>query len=629
MTASQRMVAVVIAVADARPLKYLQAALNGARDFANWANAQGYETTVVTDADEPVTVPRLKTELEKILHSATTKPIERLIVYFAGHGLLQEAEQSLWLVSDWNREARCISVPLLKRRLFTYDVGQVAFFSDACRDLPRSYSTADLTLDAVIGYGLRSRNPEDPTPPVDTFVASQDYGATFALPGPTPDEDICIFTGVLLPGLWGTKPAAFSRIQKDRVVSRSLGKFLEEEVRDVASKYKLKLVPTISPTFPEEEDIYYLSGPGAAAPPAFPPWPSPESILQLGADSHTAAPAPVSAPSVSAPSVPIPSRGGPDLRAGIGDEAKPGRELLHKKLARNRPSFAAILENEALTDFQAPSGFKVYGREVDQIWGPPTISITRGDGPDRWSVSASGGGSLAQPAPMLLAFDDGTFAAMTALPQFVASLVCDARGVSALVYRRQHESHASVLAAVDVIMRMERGALRSSDSIDLAVKLREWKQADPVLGVVSAYLYDSLGDTDNIRRMAAFYVQHGQSIPYDIALLGQLQGEVKDGVLWANVPAVRERSPRTDAEKQHSWTHSATPREQGPVGGLWPWMRQGWPFLDDPTDHGSSLIHPELPDLVRHLQPGRFATIDEEGAMKLANMFALIALEQR
>src|SRR5215211_6695179 len=100
MPNSSRMVAFVIAVADAKPLKYLAASLNGARDFAQWAQAQAYETTIVTDDDDPVTIERLKKELDRILATAAAKPIERFVLYFAGHGLIQEAGEGLWLVSD-------------------------------------------------------------------------------------------------------------------------------------------------------------------------------------------------------------------------------------------------------------------------------------------------------------------------------------------------------------------------------------------------------------------------------------------------------------------------------------------------------------------------------------------------
>jgi hypothetical protein len=83
------------------------------------------------------------------------------------------------------------------------------------------------------------------------------------------------------------------------------------------------------------------------------------------------------------------------------------------------------------------------------------------------------------------------------------------------------------------------------------------------------------------------------------------------------------RAPRTKAEEQHSWTYVATPALDGVVGGLWPWMRQGWTFLDDPLDDGSKLISPGLLQLRKHLKPARFATFDRTGGETLAVRFGL------
>jgi hypothetical protein len=129
--------------------------------------------------------------------------------------------------------------------------------------------------------------------------------------------------------------------------------------------------------------------------------------------------------------------------------------------------------------------------------------------------------------------------------------------------------------------------------------------------------------------MAFYYVENRQPIPYDIALLAQLQGEWRDGLLWAQVPAVTKRDPRTEAERSKTWTHSATSATEGQVGGLWPWMRQGWTFLDDPADDESTLIRPGLIELTRHLAPGRFATFDAKGGRKLAKIFDLSNKHQR
>src|SRR5262249_39924873 len=120
------------------------------------------------------------------------------------------------------------------------------------------------------------------------------------------------------------------------------------------------------------------------------------------------------------------------------------------------------------------------------------------------------------------------------------------------------------------------------------------------------------------------YLQHDQAIPYDIALLGEVEGERRDdGLLWATVPAVLPREPRTEKESGLGWTYSETPRATGVVGGFWPWLRQGWAFLDDSAEDGSTLVLPGVIEAAGDLAPARFTTLHHAGARRLADALGL------
>jgi hypothetical protein len=238
-----------------------------------------------------------------------------------------------------------------------------------------------------------------------------------------------------------------------------------------------------------------------------------------------------------------------------------------------------------------------------------------GDGPGGWST------------PLLVDLDDGHVAATVAGQWFTTMLATSERwGVTGMVLQALYADPAH--GAVEAIAAMEhRASLAPSRAIALATEARQEKHVDPVLGVISAYLYDAIGDTDSVRRMAWFYVQHGQPIPYDIALLGLLHGWVDGPELRVGIQAVAARDPRTPEEEANPWTHCATDQAQGVVAGRWPWMRQGWAFLEDPTDEESTLIHPALLEVGRkHLAPARFATVTAAGADILAQAFALETL---
>lgn len=584
-----RDLALAIGVANAKPLPYLSGAVNGARVFHEWASKVGYDSRLLIDEDNDVTILTLRSALESMLTPADG-PIHRIVLYFAGHGLIREAEEGLWLLSDWHDEQRAVAVEVLRRRLYMHSIQQISIFADCCRSLPPDILAADLTPDGVLGRGpIRP----DKTPAIDKFIAAQDGTTAFMVPGATPDEDRCLFSGVLMEGLWGTKPDAFSKQVTDKVTSRSLGAYLDAEVPKRAKSYRRKLFPNVSPTFPEGDDIYFYLGSGVPPkPPPFSEWPPPSAVL--GMESRQV-----------------------DARRSFKRKETAASSLLIKKIrTQQRPDH-----------FETGAGFVVDGRAVKGIWTRADVLAEKLNQRNWWQLRHKSNPKLLNSEPVLIEFIDHLFAATAAMPTFIATVMRDTTGIPAVIYRRarNYGSVNTATAAEWAIAEMESGALRADATTDLAVKLRQEKHSDPVLGVISAYLYDSIGDIDNIRRMAFYYTESGQPIPYDIALLAQVRGELGDnGILRAHVPAVSKRNARTEAEQEYSWTRSATRASVGEVGGFWPWMRQGWPFLDDPSDDGSTLVTRGLIEVTRHLAPGRFTTLDREGAAELARIFNLV-----
>lgn len=592
-----REVALAIGVASARTLPYLAGAINGARIFHQWASSLGYESSLLTDESEDLTVSRLRNELESLL-DPSKMPIHRMILYFAGHGLIREAEEALWLMSDWREEQRAVAVEVLKRRLFAHNIQQISIIADSCRTLPNSMLTADLTPDGVLGLG-----PVQPpnNPPIDRFTAAQDGAAAFMVPGENPDEDRCLFSGVLMEGLWGMKDGAFSKLIKEKVTSRSLAAFLQAEVPQRATFYKQTLRPIVIPSFPEDDDIYFYPGSGnPPARPAFSPWPSPTATAETEERAEEVAEDIANVRSLR-----------DDRRFSDAVREVSHSELVTKMRSQDRP-----------VAFETHAGF-VVDSPVRAIWTAQGVEAERHPTPNWWRLNSLANPRLTTSSPVLIEFENDLFAAAVALPEFIGTLTLDDRGVSALIYRRVHSERNTAAAAEWAVGQMESDALRADAVTDLATQLRQDKHSDPVLGVISAYLYDSIGDIDNIRRMAFFYADFPQSIPYDLALLADLPVEVHDGVLRAYVPAVARREPRTEAERMNYWTYSATPQRQGEIGGFWPWMRQGWGFLDDSSGETSALITPHLAEVKRHLTSARFTTVKREGAIQLASIFNL------
>ena len=625
-----RMVAFAIGVGGPEGLPYLPGAINGARQSQEWALALGYQTHLVIDDQNPVTLDRLKNELLAELQ-ITDAPISRLVIYFAGHGLIREAEEGLWLLSDWSTQLRAVGVEVLKRRLYQFNIGQIAIFSDSCRSLPSNIDAADLTLDPVLGKGLYPKND----PPIDKFIAAQDGLATFMVPGDTPDEDRCLFSGVLMEGLWGFNQEAFSQILSTKVTSRSLGSFLKKEVPKRAAQYNLDLLPSVSPTFPDGEDIYYDQGVPIVRP-SLRPWPTIQPSLEQNASSDFIT------PNRSGSKVGSSASGNRDFSAGVDFDSERSRtkpqitaidaELELKETRKNAgASLLGKIQHQSRPDgLETESGFAIEGAVVRNLWTRADVLAVPHVKANWWGIRNRSSYKLVRSAPVLIEFESDTFAAVTAMPQFIATVLNAEQGVAALIYRQIDTPKEAAVAAEKAVAQLESGTLRADDTTNLATEIRQWKHADPILGVISAYLYDSINDVESIRRMAYFYVMNNQPIPYDITLLGLLRSKMgDDGLLSVVVPAVAARKPRTPVEKEHSWAYSATAEVTGEVGGFWPWLRQGWAFLDDYSDDGSTLVAPRLVELVSNMTTARFATLDAEGGKRLAKLFALSPYRQQ
>lgn len=594
MTDDKRMIAVSIGVANSVPKKYLAGAINGAREFDKWASSQGYETILVTDENGgEVTIGELRKKIEGLL-GASANPIHRILVYFAGHGLIRELEEGLWLLSDWRKELRAVAYEVLKRRFSMYRPKQICIISDACRSLPADIEQADLVADSVLGTGP---NLIDTTVPIDRFIATQDGAEAFHIPGEDPDEDRCLFSGVLIEGLWGQPGRSeqpFSALVPDKVTGRSLAKYLAAEVLGRAKDYELTITPTFNATFPEGDDYYFTKGAPSEVP-RFAPWPPKQN---LAAAKTAAAEKP-------------------------GDfETEMVREIPR---GRPRPTLSSHL-NRLMRQVQP--GLTNSGLVIDKgairVWSKSNVAVQAVKKDQIWTVTDEASPLLSASAPLLIELSNGLFVAAVVMPKLFTCVARDDFGATGIVYRDPYAPAGDERPLEEALMALERGSVRSGVASDLAVKLRRMKHVDPVLGVLSAYLYEPMDDIDNIRRMASYYIESGQAIPYDIALLGGLHLASTDGGLTAKVPEVGARQPRTEGERSAIWTHEPTEARSGAVGGFWPWMRQGWAFMDHLIGAGTELDTAELVRIRAGLTRSRFTTFREPMARRLIEIYGFV-----
>ncbi len=393
------------------------------------------------------------------------------------------------------------------------------------------------------------------------------------------------------------------------------------EVPKVAAKYQLTLNPTVLPTFPDDDNVYYGENPLPPTPPSFPVWPDPSTLIARP-DTYGLAGADGAVPTA-----------GMDLFESLQENldrflrTQAKESHLGSTMFGNSDAFVRELKSQTTDWSISESGIEVKGAQITALWAEPSVTVTQVA--ERWMVRKSGV-SLQRPVPILLELDEGgreaLFVSMTALPQFGAFLICNEQGASALRYESWEKDTIAPEVTEKALEAMESGTLRSDQAKMLALSIRRAKHAAPVLGAIAAYLYDSAGDLESIQRMAQFYIDMMQPIPYDVALMGQLDGEWRGPQLWAKVPPI---GARTQPEPGAPWDSHAIAGGWGVVGGMWPWMRQGWAFLDAPEDIGSQLIRSVLLDVREHLTSARFTTGDKAGAMLLAQAFGLQRKERQ
>ena len=665
-----RRVCLTIGVSRAEGLAPLRAAATAAEEIGQWAKLSGFadekDIRVLTDRQDPVTIDLVERALVELLPMGIQT--DALLLHFAGHGLREDNTRTLWLPTNWRTTLRAIAVERLKNRLSDFGVSNVTIISDACKALANDKDTSDLTPDGVLGYGTTA----GVRPIFDRFDAVHDVESAFMVPGRTPAESRCLFSGALVEALWGSE-GAMDQHYPGMVTPGSLADYLTIRIGELCATYNLNCDPQSLPGRPADHLIYFdKSKIDVAAVPALPAWPDPVKVPPAQRADHAvpagiddaidldrrdlgSAPEPEFQPSGEiggfGPKVDIArdilgdTFGGtnPDISRFERRLRMPGTATFKlnkwvktiartptkgptapsavafnwlKAKARGEIEQAVVEEHKAkrrkatanaflVPEFRDPDVANLLfgGGSAVAVWSQDKV---RRVGADRWLVSCTG------PAVQLVAeYEDGVFVPLMVYRDMTTIAARDERGTNGWLLRSRYDEASDWAPAVDVLSRMQSGDLPPSSVDEVAADLRRSKHGNPVLGAICAYLYDYAGDVDSIRRMAYFYVSCGQPIPYDIALMGELDTSHGPFGHMADVPAIDER-PTDGGPTLPKYVTKATAASNGPVGGLCPWLRQGWDFVEAPTDSEKALVQ-SLPGISRHLLPETFTSFGREG----------------
>jgi hypothetical protein len=235
--------ALLIGLDNASQFPPLKAAVSGAKAMRNWLEPEGYTTTLLTDEAGSVSAADVKSVLRSIIQDGDT---EKLVVYFAGHGLLNGFSE-LWMLSNAMQDVdEVIDISKNVEAARTCGVKSVVFISDACRLLPSSVSQSRTS--GVTVFPMMNDHSVDVE--VDRFFATRPGAAALELNSPIGTSEreryVGIFTEALRdmhvnPDAQLTGPVTIDGNQSIAVLSRKLKASLPQVVDARAQDKSLSL----------------------------------------------------------------------------------------------------------------------------------------------------------------------------------------------------------------------------------------------------------------------------------------------------------------------------------------------------------------------------------------------------
>lgn len=576
---------------NADKLPSLPGAVQGAKEFAEWAKSHEYAFHLVTDeGNQRVTVQRLTDIVKAVLKDIP----ERLLLYFAGHGIQPTSGTAYWLLSNWEDDSdEAVNVTLSLSNAKRSGIEQIGVFADACRS----------TVADAASVGGRSIFPKSATslgkqPQWDQFFASRLGEIAQEVAARSGVAAYGIFTQCLVEALGGRAPDAIEARYDSQgtalsvVTSARLATFLEENVplRSGEIAGAVVQMPDANPGWRAPRDVYLtlLEQPKLQGgqrpkppPPVHSPAPAPAPSSPVAFPSQAPAPAPVRAVAVT-----------PSARL---------RTELDAAVRANQTAFAAA---EGRAGFETGQGLTVVGANAMgfAVRAGKKADLFREGGHDH--VRGHGGA----PQPVLVVLENDRWIGALILPEFVATIVIREGAAASVSYApaRNGIYPPQPPEVMDTVHHwtalMHQG--RSADSAGLrraADLLRIYKYANPALGVLAAYAYERAGNLHGIDDVLRSFATVGYPVPFDVALLSSASLRSRDGRISAQLV--------NDPEVA--------------VAGSFPLLTQGWALLDadDPSlDEPLRAAVARLIELRRGLVPSLWTTLDGHHGVTLAGL---------
>ncbi|MBX5051874.1 caspase family protein [Rhizobium lentis] len=599
-----------------------------------WAARRNYDVVQIDDRNASVTVNRIREHLTPNLGDEPDPSLlldrDRIVVYFCGHGIAAWPDQ-YWILSPGPNQSRDrISANGFRDVLASYEPLQIAFISDACRSPGALSGTGDPVLDRLEGS---SRNPQK-----DIFYSCREGTSSFAMPATASEPGYLIFSSVLMKALSAPDGAnidlPLAQLNRQAVTSQSLSDYLERNVPAAALGVDRQQAPQCDPGFRPFNHIYEeFTGSDAldddpdGDAPTFSDGSGDISLFEFDLDEAS-----------DFGEIAFDQDGEQSEHPLFGDMVayfrRQYRSNEEDRIARGQAERFELSRSE----WRAPL-VSLVGQQLSEASpNNPSIAIVGSSRPNillqdrrqarlRNQLNTEVSGSRVDfftvenmmhgsSETACLRYGDRS---LSLIPFFADMHVVtsvrnfdDKQGLEFLSWIPVNGDFGDdgLLHSAEALKGLSQGYLRSADAKKIAGQIRYAKHLDPMMGIVAAYLYNTVGDIDNIRRMAYYYTTHDQPIPFDIAMLGGLELIRADRGFSAEVPAVPKALEQDRGEP--NFTQVATHRAFGNVAGLAPVLRMGWPYLRE-SRHP---FHKSCWRFIDHLAPSPVTTFTGRSAVK-------------
>ncbi len=606
---------IFISIGVSRPdggLAELPGAITASERMAAWAEANGYISVIVNDAVHPsVTIDLLREKITAAIEEVTGRAVlQRLVIFFAGHGASLGIDDQNWLLSKWKkRSTEAVNIASLARMLEYHGPRQVTIIGDACQEFSARFME-------VVGGAVLDTTEEDRRGfELDKFFPVDSGSAAYMIKAKDETKAFCLFTEVLLDALEGDAPEKY--FEKDgiglHVTSQSLARFLSENLAAEAGKYGVVMQPRPRPGF--YSDRTYLTLPHAL----------PQTDGESG-EHKDAAPAGQQASDRKDMGLPGRQRTVERIELAapsVGREpAATGSGMIAERRKQEESDYAAAVDGEVRNHFETGCGICFTGAPVElvqasrgwltQDWLPPNwyrLNLSDVQDPLLW-------------ADVVVDLADGSVASACVVQNFVTAMHVFDQGEANVLHRPLYAGMQESRPAIDLLARLHAGTLTEVEIVDAAAMLRLGKHRVLTLGAVAAQFYDSVRDTQGLRSIASFYAQARQPIPLDIVLFGGGRLFETANGLVADIPATEDRQPRSAVERERWYSHNATPAIfQHPVAGRVPWMRQAWSAVATAEcDASAREWRDQALAALPHLGTGLFTVVRPEGGDALITL---------